>query len=82
MMFKTVRGQVLQNVPCAITIQTAEIPLTYRYHRKARRLLLRLDYTDNHPESLVSGKIYQRVSEGRAIGIFRTKDETVCSQNE
>ncbi len=49
MIFKTVRGQVLQNVPYAITIQTAEIPLTYRYHRKARRLLLRLDYTENHP---------------------------------
>lgn len=49
MIFKKVRGQVLQSVPCEITIQTAEIPLTYLYHRKARRLLLRLDYADNHP---------------------------------
>lgn len=48
MIFKKVRGQVLQKVPDVVTIQTVEIPLMYRYHRKARRLLLRLDYTDTH----------------------------------
>jgi hypothetical protein len=38
--------------------------------------------TVNHTKTPVSGKIYQRVSEGRAVEVSRTKDETVCSPNK
>lgn len=49
MIFKKVNSITKQDMPDVVTVQTAVIPLMYSYHRNARRLLMRLDYVDNHP---------------------------------
>ena len=49
MNFKKVRFATGQDAPEKVMIQTNVIPVTYHYHSKARRLLMRVDYVDNHP---------------------------------
>lgn len=43
-----------QDMPEEITIQTNVISIMYRYHKRARRLLMRLDYTDSNPSIKVT----------------------------
>ena len=49
MLFKQKFTDTHQDMPEEIRIQTIGIPIMYRYHKRARRLLMRLDYAESNP---------------------------------
>jgi len=49
MLFKQKFTDIHHDMPEEITIQTIGIPILYRYHKRARRLLMRLDYVESNP---------------------------------
>lgn len=49
MLFTQKRTDTNHDMPEKIIIQTIGIPIMYRHHKRARRLLMRLDYAENKP---------------------------------